>query len=410
MTRVLSELLGATGPMFQLNLRQLESSAGSPNNDIRLSTEVLQGMRAKLHELGLDPDDTNGEELYAMLGARLQADEQRFEEAVKAKATKTNDVVAHVAKALEKQISPQTCFALKGSAAKRLLKANLPKKAMKALGYRSADSMLKHESAANLYAAATLLETDQWTKKLLKGYEKLKVTDFEVRKISIEHPTSKRWQTLAESVVASKKHNILSFKELGSVVLLPLPKTQPDLVALTTAVLTLHAINEIHAASTYLKLQQVQSKFGLIVRQVVEGGAVLPSKLLDQPVSWDTVQHYYARVAEAVRAELFEPVLQAEDFTWQNIENVLSSIEPSLKFWEGTTYLGLLQDGAAVSCNLTDLILSYCNRLPFATRQIANFQQSLMTELSLRYLDAEKLHEAITGQFTKQLATRSVAA
>jgi hypothetical protein len=410
MTRVLSELLGATGPMFQLSLRQLESSAGGPNHDIRLSTEVLQGMRFKLQELGLDPDDTNPEELYAMLGARLQVDEQRFAAAIKGKATKTNDVVAHVAKAVEKEINPKTCFALKSSTAKRLLKANLPKKAMKALGYRSADSMLKHESAASLYAAATLLESDLWLKKQLKAYEKLKVTDFEVRKIVIEHPTSKRWQTLADTVVAAKKHNILNFIELGSVVLLPLPKDQPDLVALTTAVLTLHNVNDIHASSTYLKLHQVQSKFGMIVKQVVMGEALLPSNLLDQPVSWNMVQHYYARVAETVRAELFEPVLQAEDFTWQNIEHVLAAIEPTLKFWEGTSYLGLLKNEIAVSCNLTDLILSYCNRLPFDTRLLHHFRQSLMTELSLRYLDADTLHEAITGQFTKQLAAEPAVA
>jgi hypothetical protein len=396
--------------MFQLSLRQLEGSSGGPNNDIRLSSEILQGVRFKIHELGLDPDDTSGEELYAMLGAKLQEDEKRFAAAIKPKTSKSTDIVAHVAKALTKEVSPTHCFALKSVSAKRLLKANLPKKAMKALGYRSADSMLKHESAASIYAIATLLESDQWMKKQLKSYEKLKVTDFEIRKIVIEHPATKRWQALADSVVATKKHNILSFKELGSVVLLPLPKVQPALVALTTAVLTLHAVNEIHAASTYLKLHQVQSKFGMIVRQVVEDNAYLPSKLLDQPVSWSMVQYYYARVTEAVRAELFEPVLQADDFTWQNIEQVLANIEPSLKFWEGTTYLGLLKDGYAVSCNLTDLILSYCNHMPFAARQLSNFRQSLMTELSLRYLDAEKLHEAITGQFTKQLAAKTVAA
>jgi hypothetical protein len=54
MTRVLSELLGTTGPMFQLSLRQLEGSSGGPNNDIRLSSEILQGVRFKIHELGLE--------------------------------------------------------------------------------------------------------------------------------------------------------------------------------------------------------------------------------------------------------------------------------------------------------------------------------------------------------------------
>jgi hypothetical protein len=410
MTRVLSELLGAPEPMFRLNLMQLERSAGMPNEDIRLSTEVLHGMQNKLKELGLDPFDTRGEELYELLRARLEIDEKAFASTIRGKATKNNDVVAHVVKALEKQINPKTCFALKSASAKRLLKANLPKKAMKALGYRSADSMLKHESAANLFAAATLIENDIWTKKMVKSYDKLKVTDFETRPISFEHPTLKRWQKLSETVVAARKHNILSFKELGAVVLLPLPEQQPDFVAITTAVLTLHAVNDIRAASTYLKMHQVQPQFGSIVHKVVIGDAYIPSKVLDQPISWNAVQHYYARLADTVRAELFEPVLQAEDFTWHTIEQVLSRIEPALKFWEGTAYLGMVHDGKAVSCNLTDTVLSHCNHLPYQSRQLQYFRNSLMNELSFRYLDVDRLQEVITGQFTKKLAAEPAAA
>jgi hypothetical protein len=410
MTRVLSELLAAPEPMFRLSLTRLERSAGQPNADIRLSTEILHGMQSKLKELGLDPHDTRGEELYAMLGAHLEMSEKLFVETIRGKSTKNKDIVAQVIKALEKEISPRTCFALKNAAAKRLLKANMPKKVMKVLGYRSADSMLKHESAASLYAAATLIESDLWTKKIVKCYDKLKVTDFEIRPITFEHPTLKRWQKLSESVVAARKHNILSFKELGSVVLLPLPEKQPDLIALTTAVLTLHAVNEIRAASTFLKLHQVRPQFGTVVRKVVLGETYLPSTLLDQPISWNTVQSYYARLSDSIRAELFEPVLQAEDFTWHAIEQVLARIEPSLKLWEGTAYLGMLDDSKAISCNLTDLILSHCNRLPFADRQLQYFRSNLTSELTLRYLDSDRLHEAITGQFTKHLATEPVAA
>lgn len=409
MTRVLSQLLGVPELTFRLSLAQLEQSAGRPNHDIRLSTEVLQTVQRKLKELGLDPFDTHGEELYSTLGARLRDDERRFAATIKGKATKNTDVVAHVTKALDKHINPNTCFALKSSAAKRLLKANLPKKAMKALGYRSADSMLKHESPASVYAAATLVESDQWTRKLIKSYDKLKVTDFEIRPISFEHPVTKRWQKLSDTVVAQKKHNILCFKELGSVVLLPLPEVQPDLVALTTAVLSLHAVNDIRAASTYLKMHQVQPKFGTLVGKAVTGDTYLPSKLLDRPVSWTTVQHFYSRLVETAKTELFDPVLQAEDFTWHSIEQVLAQIEPALKFWEGTSYLALLHNDQAVSCNITDQILSHCNGMPFAYRQMQYFRSDLMNELMLRYLNPDLLQEAIAGQFTKQLAAEPVA-
>lgn len=410
MTRLLSELLGAREPLFRLSLQQLENSAGQPSTDIRLSSEIQQRMQAKLRELGLDPNDTKGPELYAVLGARLQADEKRFAEALRARSTKTDDPIAHVALALEREIAAQTCFALKNTVAKKLLKTNLPKKTMKALGYRSADSMLKHETAASLYAAAWLVENDQWTKKMIASYGKLKASDFEHRKISIEHPTSKRWQSVAETVVAERRHNILSFKELGSVVLLPLPALRPELITLTTAVLTLHAINDIQAAGTFLKLHQVQPNFGGVVKQVVLGEPTIPAKLLDQPVSWNIVQHYYSRLAASIRADIFEPVVHAEDFVWHKVEEVLARIEPSLHFWLETEMLGMLHGGQTISCNISDLVTSHCNALPYASRQLQYFRHALTTELALRYMNHEQLQQTISGQFQRQLATEPVLA
>lgn len=410
MTRVLSELLGAEEPGFSLGLRQLENSAGRPNADIRLSTEILHGMQSKLRELGLDPHDTQGSELYAMLGARLRDDEQRFAAALKGKSTKTDDPIAHVAKALNKSPMPKSCFALKNTVAKRLIKANLPKKTMKQLGYRSADSMLKHESAASLYAAAALIEPETWAKKQLASYGKLKPSDFEIRDINVEHPTAKRWQTLAETVIAARKHNIFSFKELGTVVLLPLPSARPELPTLTSAVLSLHAINDIRAAGAYLKLHQVKSGFGAIVKQVVSGDPILHDSLLDQPVSWSMVQHYYGRFKESLREDIFEPVLQAEDLMAHSIEEVLAHIEPQLSFWENTAHLAMLDNGKPVSCNLTDQVLSHCNGLPFESRSLDYFKQILMTELTIRYMNADKMEHALSSAFQRQLAPETTAA
>lgn len=404
MTRVLSELLEAPEPAFRLQLMQLENSSGRPNHDIRLSAEIMQQTQAKLHALSLDPHDTHGRELYNHLGERLRQAEDRFAAAIRASSTKTDDPIAHVAKRIEAATAPAGCFALKNTVAKRLLKANVPKKTMKVLGYRSAESMLKHESVASLYAAASMIESPQWMKRQITSYGKLKAADFESRKIAIEHPTSKRWQAVAETAVAVARHNILGFKELGAVVLLPLPEKRPQLITLTTALLTLHTINDIRAASTYLKLHQVRPDFSALVGKVVQGDAVISTTLLDRPVSWSMVQQYYARFSHLLDATLFEPVLQAEDFVWHSVEQVIAAIEPSLEFFEGTSYLALLHEGDAVSCNLTDMVLSHCNRLPYASRQNSYFKQALSTELSMRYLNPDRLAETLGMQLQKQLA------
>lgn len=405
MTRVLAELLGQTGPSFHLNLRQLEHGAGRPSHDIRLTTDVLQGVQRKLRELGMDPSDTQGQELYALLGARLYEDEKRFTTAIQANSPKSDDPIAHVAHAIEREVADRQSFSLKNTVAKRLLKANIPKKTMKALGYRSADSMLKHESVGSLYAAAILIESDQWLKKQLTAYGKLKGSDFENRKVSIEHPTSKRWQALADSVIAKRRHNIVSFKELGTVVLLPLPQERPPLVTLTTAVLTLHAINEIYAASTFLKLHHVQSNFGVIAKKVASEELTLTVGLLDQPLSWQVVQRYFARMSQTIKTDLFEPVLHIDDFVWHSVEAVLGRIDEGLEFWKGTAPLAMHHGSTATSCNLTDQLLSHCNRLPYESRVFQYFQHELHQELSLRYINHNRLEQALTGQFGRQLST-----
>jgi hypothetical protein len=404
MTRVLSELLGHSGPGFHLNLQQLERGAGLPSHDVRLTAEVLQSTQRKLRELGLDPHDTAGHELYAVMGARLREDERRFAAALQAGSPDSDDPIAHVARVLEKEFASAETYALKNTVAKRLLKSNLPKKTMKALGYRSADSMLKHESVASLYAAAMLIETDQWLKKQLASYTKLKGSDFESRKLNIEHPVSRRWQELAETVVATRRHNIVAFKELGAVVLLPLPAQRPELITLTTAVLTVHAANDIFAASTFLRLHQVQPKFGDIVREVAADEPVLSVSLLDQPVSWSVVQRFYARVMNTVHSDVFEPVLHVEDFVWHSVEQVISRIEPTLHFWLGTSHLALLHQGSPVSCNLTDMVVSHCNGLPFERVSSQYFRHELGQELSLRYLNQGRLEQAIANKFQHQIA------
>src|SRR5579884_3024656 len=78
MTRFLSESLQAPEPFFRAALLKLESAAGHPNSDIRLTAEVIHATQAKLRQLGLDPKDTTAEELYHALQERIKADDVRL--------------------------------------------------------------------------------------------------------------------------------------------------------------------------------------------------------------------------------------------------------------------------------------------------------------------------------------------
>ena len=204
MTRVLSELLGAKEPEFRLGIRQLERAGGSPSADIRLSAELQQAVQAALRDLGLDPGDTTGPELYSALMARAKQDNGVIRELLGAGADDA-DLTLKIQRLLSKLDVPKKSFALKSSVAKRLLKKNPPKKAMKQLGYRSIDSMLKHESVAQLYGAAAITENATWHRQLLSSYKQLGATDFESRDITIVAPLNKRWEKLALDYVGEVK-------------------------------------------------------------------------------------------------------------------------------------------------------------------------------------------------------------
>jgi hypothetical protein len=404
MTRFLSRALGAKEPTFSQGLQQLEQAAGRPATDIRLTADIIQRTRTKVAELGLDPKDTTGPELYSALQERMRQDEQKVLQALNvAEGAAPDDVVARIQQFLEKHKMPKDCFALKASVAKKLLKKKPPKLAMKRLGYRSVDSMLKHEQVAALYAAALIAEGPAWHKIFREQYAKLSPSDFETRKLCLIHPTSKRWHELAREFVSGSHHNIVSFRELGAAVLLPIEQAV-DALAITTLLLLAEEMNSIRAHSSYAKLQQVKPHFGELIQNSSVSEPYTSATLAGQPVPWRMIQRYYARFKDAYHPEVFEPHVQPEDLQWHAGEDILGQLEPSLKFWEGTQALGLLHDGEIVSCNALDVALGYCNHLAFGDRIVHFVRDNLWHELMMQYLNQRNLETAVHEQLSSELS------
>ncbi|PIZ61458.1 hypothetical protein COY17_04395 [Candidatus Saccharibacteria bacterium CG_4_10_14_0_2_um_filter_52_9] len=414
MTRWLSESLQAPEPFFRLGLRRLESANGNPGTDIRFSSEVLQATRAKLMELGLDPQDTTPTELYHALQERVKADDARLTKNLRTHAathvSAEGEVVAGMIHVIKQLPDSKRCFALKSSSLKAVLKQVPPKKAMKRLGYRSLDSLLKHEAPLSVLAAAWLNEGGSWQRRLLDQYKKLSPGDFENRSMMILQPDSRRWRELAAAAVDQNKHNLLCFKEVGALVFLPLPREIPKGAVTVSLTLALHELNEIRASSSFLKLSQVKPNFGRAVRTVASDEPRLSSQLLDQPVPWHLIQRYYARLTHQFREEVFEPHLQAEDMTWHSVERTLSAIEPSFKFWHDTAHLAVLHDRKPVSFNLVDTALSACNQLAFEQRVVHHFQKSLWHELLLRYLRHQPVEDTVLAELQPQLVEEAALA
>lgn len=402
MTRVLSELLGANELSFRQGIKQLERASGAPSADIRLSSEVNAAALAKLRELGLDPHDTTGRELYQALMERVKRDDKQLKTFFAGESDQAN-VALYVRRLIETMHLNQQCFALKTSTAKKLLKKYPPKRVMSRLGYRSVESMLKHEPAGQLYGAAKTYEPASWQKQLVAAYKKLSPSDFESKQIDIAVPAGSRWQPFAQEYVTKHKNAVLSFKELGVIVLLPMDAEAVEGAALAMTVLTLNAINDIRSVSAYLKLHQVRPDFGNFVAHITEHEAVTQASLAGQPLPWRLVHHYFARHEDAYSPEVFAPHVQPEDLAYQPADEHLANLHPMFEFWRGSNHIGFLHEGQAVSLNLADAVLNFCNKLPYEQRLVRYFRDHLWHELMLKYLHEEQLAENLKQQLSDEL-------
>jgi len=407
MTRVLSELLGAKEPQFRLGLKQLEQAAGLPSEDIRLSSEVQHKTQDKLRELSLDPHDTTGRELYGALQQRVKADNAALSELL-GTGTDEHNLMPRIERLVASLDVPKQVFALKLMVAKKLLRKNPAKKVMKQLGYRSLESMLKHEMAPALFAAAYMVESAQWHKATLAAYKKLLPSDFEVRDAIICSPASDRWEKISREYIEKNRQNIMSFRELGAVVLLPLPADRVEGAPLATTLLTLRAVNDIRVSSAYLKLHQVRPDFGAIVADISRTEPQTKAEIAGNLLPWKLVHRYFAHHKDAYNPDIFAPHVQPEDLQWHSAEDALAQIHPRFEFWQHAAHLGLLHEGEAVSLNFLDAVLNFCNKLPYEQRVVTYLRDHLWHELMLRYLQQGSLEQTVHEQLNDELVDQSV--
>jgi hypothetical protein len=404
MARVLAQLMGAAEPTFRAQLQRLEQAAGLPGADIRLMMHVVNQTRAKIRDLGLDPHDTTGPELYRTLQSRLRADEGRIRTALGlAESASASEVIGACQKYLESLEVHTHSFAFKRPVMRALLKKLQPKTTMKKLGYRSMDSMLKHESVAQLLAATIMIESQDWQRRRLEAYKKLKATDFEVRRASFHVPDTKHWPELTAQYVTANKHNLMALPELGAVILFPMDQDLPGL-AIATLTLSVHSVNDMRSLGSYLKLQQVRPDFGQVFAVSIQHEPIAATELAGEALPWKVVQWFYGHAHSQYHPEAFEPHVQPEDLVWHEAEDVLVGLHPAMEFWQGGQLLALLDGSQPVSLNLLDVALGVCNGMDYADRIVHHMRINLGRELLARYLHQGNLHSLLLGKLDAQLA------
>ena len=404
MTRVLSELLAAEEPLFGMAIKQLEQASGDSSVDVRLTAEIIGKVHMKMRALGLDPTDTTGRELYGALCSLLAQHDRFLAERIGAQdASSAQEVVSRVIETVAALDVPKNAWLLKHSVAKRLLQAMPPKKVMKQLGYRSIDSMIKREPISEVFGAIRFLETEAWQNKFIHSYKSLKPTDFEVRPIEIIQVDAKKWGSTASSFVSTKRHNITHLKEVGVVLLLPLPFERTSGITITTLPLILHYINEIRLYSSFFKMQQVRSNFSEILIDSLIHDPGKHVQIGGQHIHWRVIHRHFG-TQEDNHPDIFEPHVERDDLLWRKTEEVLYRLEPALHFWYDAEYVGVAFDGRPVSFNLMDVAVSYINDLSYGHQAIHHLRDSLWNEIYLRYMGERALQAQVLQQLAKTAA------
>lgn len=400
MAGILQELLQAKEPLFSLAVRQLEAASGHESRDTRLIAEIASKMRVNTLALGLDPDDTTGRELFAAQMVRVGEDNRRIAKLLG--GNNPDDVmqmVQLVVKAVQGLNIPRECWVLKRSVAKKIVKAMPPKNLMKHLGYRSLDSMLKHENIDELYMALRFSEGQEWLEAFNTQFGALTPSDFETREIAVVVMDHDKYVGIAERFCEKTSHPVVHSKEIGAIAVLPTEAGHVKGITLKLLLLLLHYINEIRLYSAFFKLKQVLPNFGDIVVATLNTDPADSIEMAGQYVHWRVIQRYYGdSVTQASHPEEFEPHVQPEDLRWHKTEEALTSIDPEMKFWLGQEYVGKVYDGRTLTFNLMDIALGYANGESYDSFQAHHFRESLWNELFARYMGSKNLQYQVLNQ------------
>ncbi len=410
MSKLLADLLDAEQPLFGRALKQLEQASGNPSADVRLTAEIISKLQLKTQELGLDPRDTTGPELFAALQQRIAEDDARLAGILGlADPTDAAKASANIIQRLQTIDMPRSCWVLKKSVAKDMLKAMPPPTIMKTLKYKSVASMLKNEPVNELYGALRFAEGPDWLEKFLKQYSKLSPSNFESRPIELCQMPADKWGNIADEFVKKKRHNVTHLKELGVVLLLPVHRPLKG-ASITILPLVLHYFNEIRLYSAFFKLQQVKPDFGDIIVDTLIADPPQAALLAGNKIHWRVIQRYFGKLKNERHPEIFEPHVQPEDLHWRRAESLLAQIDSHFGWWLDLDYVAGIDKGRPVSLNLMDAAISFSNNTPYNEREVYHFRESLWNEIFARYMGEKTLEQQVLRQLDNNMIAPEVVA
>lgn len=395
MSKNLAQLLGLDEHAVGKAVAKLEELSGYPSEDNRILSEIKLGLRRKLSELRLDPDDTTPRELYHCLGAHFKSDAQQFGNLISHKSASPQKQLKLLVHLIELADVSQEVWVLKRSVAKDILRRQPPKKLLKHLHYRSIESMLKREDIDELYASLPYVESPTWAKTFYRRHSDLLPADFELRQTSFVAMPDKRWTSFTKTAVTSSP-------DVGVIALWPGAAVSAS-HKVGSFLASLRAAEDLKLNSFSLMRMQFRLDFGRQAARQFENGTSEIARIASLPVSWNSIHNYYGHLPQQLNSLSGEPYMQSFNTYKSSPAKALAALHPIFRWWEGNNLLSASSTSGPVSLNIVDNAHNHSGQIAFENRVNHSLNRSLLDELISRYMDYSGVESYILRQLDNTL-------
>ena len=396
MSNLIADLLGVDRRDFARSVSRLEHMTLQPGVDARLTAEIITQTREKIRQLGLDPSDATQEELFYALQGKVKDDAAVLRSKLKiTEKTKPDSAARKIARATESLLKKDIVVHMQASAVRKILKAVPPKKTMRALHFRSIDSVLKREDPLLLYALAKNYEDKTWHKQIQARLKRLANRDVHESAVSVLS-LPKSWIEKLKSTDFDAP--VESVPEIGSVLLLPsVPIEKTGSVILTIA-LVFQSAQKLAYESLPYRAQSLQMGLEKIIPDLASGKLIDLDPVHGLQPTWRAVYQLLSEQSRSLMPD-FEFVLR--DLQWESIETRMAMLASEFDFWVNSHVLGTANSEGVVSMHVVDVAANVVLEKKYEERMSTHLSHSLWNEVQVRYLKHEALERAIVNQLTK---------
>ncbi len=395
---LLVQLLGVQEKGFKQYIEKLERACLRPGIDIRLSAEIITKTREKARALGLSKKDTTPKELYYALKGRLVENDKSLRTVLKLEKATPEKIAKTLASTTQKLSKNELCLSLTTAGTKRILKAVPPRKTMRALSYRSLDSVMKRTDPRLLYAVANLVEDKSWRSQAHAKMRRLDAKDI------VWHPVEslavpKTWHKKLQDIFKDEGMYIVN-AETGVVCTLPIVNDEkPGLTTLSLGLL-LQAAQRLSIESLPYRQNAFNQGYSVILPELAHGVRPPLVSIHGLMPTWKVVHELIGK--GHISAQSPETEFLVGDIGWQSTEMKLASLVPEMDFWVDSHYLAVGKSNKPVSLHLIDVASSVVQDAKYGDHNTHHFEDSLWNELQVRYLQEDVLSHSLVDQLTKR--------